>query len=186
MLHENIKRLRTEQGMSQEVLAERLHVVRQTVSKWEKGISVPDAEMLLQLAEVFGVAVGDLLGETEVPPEESDEPNLRQIAAQLSEINDRLAARSSRNRKILRIAAWSILSVAVLVLVWNGVGELIARYLVNQSVSHGAASSIGVIGGADGPTAVFVTHSGRSRWTDTAAMIAIIAVAGVALWKTKE
>lgn len=186
MLHENIKRLRSEQGMSQEVLAEKLHVVRQTVSTWEKGLSVPDAEMLLRLSEVFGVTVSDLLGETEAAPEENEEPNLRQIAAQLSELNDRLASRSARNRKLLRIAAWVVLGVAVLALAWNGMSELIARYLIGQSVSNGAASSVGIIGGADGPTAVFVTHIGRSRWTDALAMIAIVAVAGVALWKTKE
>ena len=46
MLQENIKVFRKERGLTQEELAIRLNVVRQTVSKWEKGLSVPDAELL--------------------------------------------------------------------------------------------------------------------------------------------
>ena len=59
MLSENIKRLRAESGMSQEELAARLAVVRQTVSKWERGMSVPDADMVVRLAELFGVLLRD-------------------------------------------------------------------------------------------------------------------------------
>lgn len=61
MLHENIKRLRFEKAMTQSELAEHLHVVRQTVSKWENGSSVPDALMLQKLAEVLGADVNMLL-----------------------------------------------------------------------------------------------------------------------------
>jgi putative transcriptional regulator len=62
MFSENLKTLRKEKGFSQEQLAIRLNVVRQTISKWEKGLSVPDAETLMQLAEVLDVNVSDLLG----------------------------------------------------------------------------------------------------------------------------
>lgn len=68
MLSENMKTLRTEQGLSQEELATRLSVVRQTVSKWEKGLSQPDAAMLVALAQELGVSVSDLLGETIATP----------------------------------------------------------------------------------------------------------------------
>ena len=57
MLNENLKILRKNKGYSQEQLAVRLNVVRQTVSKWEKGLSVPDAQMLMDIAEVFSVSV---------------------------------------------------------------------------------------------------------------------------------
>ena len=50
MIQENLKVLRLKKGMSQEELAVRIHVVRQTVSKWEKGLSVPDAQTLIQIA----------------------------------------------------------------------------------------------------------------------------------------
>lgn len=62
MLNENIKALRKTKGLTQDELAIRLNVVRQTVSKWEKGLSVPDAEMLQRIAEVFEVNVSQLLG----------------------------------------------------------------------------------------------------------------------------
>lgn len=62
MLQENIRAFRQKKGMTQEELASRLHVVRQTVSKWEKGLSVPDAELLIRLAEVLEVSVAQLLG----------------------------------------------------------------------------------------------------------------------------
>lgn len=61
MLSENIARLREEHGLTQKQLAEKLHVVRQTVSKWEKGTSMPDAETLVKLAEIFGTTPNELL-----------------------------------------------------------------------------------------------------------------------------
>lgn len=62
-LNEKLKALREEKGLSQEELAIKLNVVRQTISKWEKGLSTPDAEMLVQLAAVYDTTVGALLGE---------------------------------------------------------------------------------------------------------------------------
>ena len=47
MLSDNIKRIRKSKGLSQEELAIKLNVVRQTVSKWENGLSVPDSDMLI-------------------------------------------------------------------------------------------------------------------------------------------
>ena len=63
MLSENIKEYRKQKGYTQETLAQALNVVRQTVSKWEKGYSVPDADMLEKLADILEVSVSDLLGE---------------------------------------------------------------------------------------------------------------------------
>ena len=62
MIHENIKQFRKAKGMTQEELAVKLHIVRQTVSKWEKGLSVPDADVVIQLADLLGVSVHQLLG----------------------------------------------------------------------------------------------------------------------------
>ena len=99
MFHENLKALRKDRGLSQEELAARLHVVRQTISKWEKGLSVPDAEILLRLAEVLDTTVSRLLG-AEVPEDEADRDRL---AEQLSRINEQLAVRNRRGRFILRL-----------------------------------------------------------------------------------
>ena len=62
MFGENLKTLRKQKGFSQEELAARLHVVRQTVSKWEKGLSVPDADALIRLAKVLEVSVSVAAG----------------------------------------------------------------------------------------------------------------------------
>ena len=69
MLNENIRELRKQKGLSQEELAIKLNVVRQTVSKWERGLSVPDAEMLLSLGEVLDTPVSTLLGKTVIASE---------------------------------------------------------------------------------------------------------------------
>ena len=61
MFGDNVKKLRQLKKLSQEDLALKLSVVRQTVSKWEKGLSVPDADILLKLAEVLDVSVNGLL-----------------------------------------------------------------------------------------------------------------------------
>ena len=86
MLNKNIKALRKAKGLSQEELAIKLNVVRQTVSKWEKGLSVPDAGMVIQIAEVLATTVNVLLGE-EVPV--SEEPDFtKTLAAQLEVLNE--------------------------------------------------------------------------------------------------
>ena len=71
MLKDNLKALRKARGLSQQELAEKCNVVRQTVSKWEQGLSVPDSQMLLVLSEVFQVPVNAIL---EVAPMEAAEP----------------------------------------------------------------------------------------------------------------
>ena len=83
MLGDNIKAFRKQKGMTQEELAERLHVVRQTVSKWEKNLSVPDAAALQELADALDVTVTQLLG-GEPEPETATEPTRNDIAIQLA------------------------------------------------------------------------------------------------------
>ena len=86
MFSENLKTLRKASGFSQEQLAIRLNVVRQTVSKWEKGLSVPDAEQLVRLADTLGVQVHELLGkEIDVS---ADKDELEIIALELSKLNE--------------------------------------------------------------------------------------------------
>lgn len=102
MLNENIKNLRKQKGYSQETLAQELNVVRQTVSKWEKGYSVPDAVMLEKLSEVLDVSVTELLGGGEEKSTEP-KPDIAQIAAQLTILNDQYAREHARRRKIRKI-----------------------------------------------------------------------------------
>ena len=95
MFSENLKTLRKQKGFSQEELAGRLHVVRQTISKWEKNLSVPDADTLIRLAEILEVSVSELLG-TNIAKENT----AGNMAEQLSRINEQLAIRNRRLRRI--------------------------------------------------------------------------------------
>ena len=98
MLNENIRAIRKSKGLSQQELAVKLNVVRQTVSKWETGLSVPDSDMLLVLSAVLETPVSTLLGET-VAPAEPD--GLKAISEKLEVINLQLAGRKAARRKIL-------------------------------------------------------------------------------------
>ena len=88
MLSDNIKRIRKSKGLSQEELAIKLNVVRQTVSKWENGLSVPDSDMLITLADELDTSVNVLLGETVT---ESMTDDLKVISKKLEIINLQLA-----------------------------------------------------------------------------------------------
>ncbi|MBB5263724.1 putative transcriptional regulator [Catenibacillus scindens] len=109
MFGENLKTLRKQKGFSQEELATRLHVVRQTISKWEKNLSVPDADTLIRLAETLEVSVSELLG-----AKIENENTASDVAEQLSRINEQLAIKNRRSRRIWKIVA-IILAAIVLI-----------------------------------------------------------------------
>ena len=88
-LSENIKTFRKAKGLSQEELAIKLNVVRQTVPKWERSLSVSDSEMLISLGEALDVSVGALLGETAAAPEPN---NLETLAGKLADPESAVAA----------------------------------------------------------------------------------------------
>lgn len=98
MLNENIKIIRKSRGLSQEELAIKLNVVRQTISKWEQGLSVPDSDMLISISEVFETPVSTLLGETVVETRADD---LKAISEKLEVINLQLAHRKAMKQKAI-------------------------------------------------------------------------------------
>ena len=98
MLNENIKAIRRSKGLSQQELAIKLNVVRQTISKWEQGLSVPHSDMLLALSEALETPVSILLGETVA---ESKADDLKVISEKLEIINLQLAQRKTMRRRIL-------------------------------------------------------------------------------------
>lgn len=98
MLKDNLKTLRKNKGLSQEELSVKLNVVRQTVSKWEQGLSVPDAEMLISISEVFETPVSEILGES---IEEKEKNDLKVISEKLEVINEQLAMKQRQKRKML-------------------------------------------------------------------------------------
>ena len=109
MLNENIKAIRKSKGLSQEELAVKLNVVRQTLSKWERGLSVPDSDMLICISEVLETPVSTLLGETVI---ESKVDDLKAISEKLEVINLQLAQRNIMRQKMFH---WLLISVGVVI-----------------------------------------------------------------------
>lgn len=115
MLNENIKAIRKSKGLSQEELAIKLNVVRQTISKWEQGLSVPDSDMLISISEVLETPVSTLLGETVI---ESKVDDLKAISEKLEIINLQLAQRKTTRRKILH---WLLISLCTVIVTISAV-----------------------------------------------------------------
>lgn len=112
MLKDNIKNLRKEKGLSQEELAIKLNVVRQTVSKWERGLSVPDSSMLISLAEELDTSVNVLLGENVEEKTLNDDVDIKTIAERLEVINLQLARRSEMKIKLVR---WILILLCIVI-----------------------------------------------------------------------
>ena len=109
MFGENLKAMRKAKGYTQEELAIKINVVRQTVSKWEKGLSVPDADVLSQIAEVLDTKVSVLLGETIT--EETDKDA---VAEQLAKISEQLAIKNRRSKAIWKTIGMIVLAIMLL------------------------------------------------------------------------
>lgn len=109
MLNENIKAIRKSKGLSQEELAIKLNVVRQTISKWEQGLSVPDSDMLISISEVFETPVSTLLGENVVETKADD---LKAISEKLEVINLQLAHRKTTRQKVIH---WLFISLCAVI-----------------------------------------------------------------------
>lgn len=107
MFSENLKAVHKAKGYTQEELAIKLNVVRQTVSKWEKGLSVPDADVLSRIADVLDTKVSVLLGGSV-----KEEANTNAVAEQLAKISEQLAVKNRRNKRI-----WEIIGIVLLVIV---------------------------------------------------------------------
>ena len=136
MLQDNLKALRKKKGVTQEELAARLNVVRQTVSKWEKGLSVPDAELLIRLAEALETPVSQLLG-SKIEAEEQPDA----LAEQLSRINEQLAIKNRRAKRVWKAMAFiagGVIAAYVLILILAAV----FTFSPNQSGTTDSAQSI--------------------------------------------
>ena len=125
MLNENIKRIRKSKGLSQEELAIKLNVVRQTVSKWENGMSVPDSSMLIMLADELDTTVSELLGEPIAEPTTDD---LMILSKKLEVINLQLAKRSITKVRTIR---WILISLcAVIMIIFITLASMNSSYLI--------------------------------------------------------
>lgn len=132
MLSENLKFFRKAKGITQEELAAGLNVVRQTISKWEKGLSVPDADMLIRIAEILEVSVSELLGAREKGCEAED--TVTGTAEQLLRINEQLAVRNRRWRRIWKIIAAVAAAVILINILFMAFSYVSFKNIADDSV----------------------------------------------------
>ncbi len=165
MFNDNLKAIRKEKGYTQESLAIELNVVRQTVSKWEKGLSVPDAEMLQKIAEVLDVSVVRLLGAQEQTQEESR----NELAEQLARINEQLAIKNRRARKIWK----AVIIIPIILIIILSVLFILGR--VNFTENQTPAGRVAYTCTLDGETYSYefeynknyqVISAGGDGWID--------------------
>ena len=169
MLNENIKTIRKSKGLSQQELAVKLNIVRQTVSKWEQGLSVPDSDMLISLSEVLETPVSILLGETVI---EREVDTLKAISEKLEVINLQLAQKKTTRRKIVH---WSLISLcAIIVIVFAILLELESYYL-GWNYNDPETAVLGV-----------AFHSFEWLFVRAAPIILIGAIIGIFLTRKKE
>ncbi len=122
MFAENLKKIRKDKGYTQEILAEKLNVVRQTVSKWEKGLSLPDVDMLSKIANVLETDVNILLDGQITTTDQSE------IVKQLAKINEQLTIKNRRYKKIMKTIAIILLIIVIfgILLVFLNIGTFIS------------------------------------------------------------
>ncbi len=107
MFAENLKKIRKDKGYTQEELAKELNVVRQTVSKWEKGLSLPDVDILSKIADILETDVNILLGGQMTTTSQSE------VAKQLAKINEQLIIKNRRHKKIMMIIVVALLTIVI-------------------------------------------------------------------------
>ncbi|MGE5629163.1 MAG: helix-turn-helix domain-containing protein [Solirubrobacterales bacterium] len=134
MFSENLKTVRKINGISQEELAITLNVVRQTVSKWEKGLSVPDADMLIKIADIFDMSVSELLG-TKI----ERDTNRNDVAEQLARINEQLAIKNRRSKFVLKVIFGIIISFILINIILVIVGMI--SYNNVTKIKHGEVTT---------------------------------------------
>lgn len=177
MLHQTIRTMRKARGFSQQELAARLHVVRQTVSKWETGHSVPDADMLVKLAKALDTTTEVLLGGQ---PPASQDP-VGELAARLDRLNAQLARRMEQKRKIRR-AIFAGIGLLALVGILREILGAVQRWQFARML----AETPSILGGADEATSIFVSCI---SWQDVSLLLvvaaAIVAVLGVYFTRPK-
>ena len=167
MLNENIKAIRKSKGLSQEELAVKLNVVRQTISKWEQGLSVPDSDMLISISEVLETPVSTLLGETIMEPTADD---LKVISEKLEAINFQLAQRKNAKRRTVH---WLLISCCVVIVAFFAVLMMINSPYLGWDFS-------------DPETAVMSTALHAFEWLFVRMAPLLLIAAGIGIFLTRK
>ena len=168
MLNKTIKALRKSKGLSQQELAVKVNVVRQTISKWEQGLSVPDSDLLIALSEALETPVSTLLGETVV---ESEADSVKVLSEKLEIINLQLARRKAMRKAFLH---WLLIALcAGIVAVFAVLGVVNSPYL-GWDFSDPEIAVAGT-----------VFHAFEWLFVRLAPMVLIAAIVGVCLTRKK-
>ena len=169
MLKENIKSIRKSKGLSQEELAIKLNVVRQTISKWEQGLSVPDSEMLISISEVLETPVSTLLGEN---ISESKVDDLKAISEKLEVINSELLRRkTARRKKVYGL----LISLCIIITIISIFFVLLHSSYLNWDYNKPENAVLGV-----------AVHSFEWLFVRVAPIIFIASIVGIVLTQKKD
>lgn len=168
MLNENIKALRKSKGLSQQELAVKLNVVRQTISKWEQGLSVPDSDLLIALSEALETPVSTLLGETVA---ESEADAVKALSEKLEIINLQFARRKTFRRKVLH---WSLISLCVVIVAVSAALVVVNSPYLGWDFSDPEIAVVGT-----------VFHAFEWLFVRLAPMVLIAAIIGIYLTRKK-
>ena len=162
MLNENIKAIRKSKGLSQQDLADKLNVVRQTISKWEQGLSVPDSDLLIALSEALETPVSTLLGENVV---ESEADAVKALSEKLEIINLQFARRKAMRRSAVH---WLFIAVCVGILTVAAVLAVVNSPYLGWDYSAPETAVMGV--------AIHVFEWGFVRLAPLALIVALVGV----------
>ncbi len=168
MLKDNIKSIRKSKGLSQEELAIKLNVVRQTISKWEQGLSVPDSEMLISISEILETPVSTLLGET---ISESKVDDIKAISEKLEVINLQLSQRKSSMRKLFH---WLFILLCEMIVIISVILIALNSYYLNWDFNNPEYAVVGT-----------VIHGFEWLFVRMAPIIFIIGIFGIILTRKK-
>ncbi len=174
MINDNIKNLRKSKGLSQEQLATKLHITRQTVSKWENGLSVPDSGMLIQIARELDTSVNVLL-EEEIPV--CEESEIKALALKLELLNEQFAKKNGNRRRLWRAISVFLCIIALVILLSDSVSYLL---------SYAMQKNVETIGGADGPASIFVSGTATMPAASVIAVIGLGITGTVGIFKTRK
>lgn len=168
MLNENIKTLRKAKGLSQQELAVKLNVVRQTVSKLEQGLSVPDADMPMLISDALETPVSTLLGENIA---EAEADGIKAIAEKLEIINLQLVRKSASRRKILH---WLLIALGIVIVLTFSVLTVINSPYLGWNYSDPETAVLGV-----------AFHSFEWLFVRVAPIVFVVSIIGAFLTRKK-
>ena len=169
MLNENIKAVRKSKGLSQDELAIKLNVVRQTVSKWERGLSVPDSDILISISEALETPVSTLLGETVAEPEAD---TFKAISEKLEGINLQLAQRKVMRQKVLH---WLLITLCVVTIAISAALILLNSPYLGWDFSDPETAVLGV-----------AFHSFEWLFVRVAPVILVVSIVGIFVTRKKR